>query len=110
MHVALTNNQIAVVIASSADYPDSKPRKSVPFAIFATAGTKDFNYLELRKLDRALKSPHHLAIFEGGHGWLSSDLAVEAIEWMEIQAMKSGRQQKDDTLLEGIFAKRVAQL
>jgi len=71
---------------------------------------RDFNHLELRKLDRALKSPHHLTIFEGGHGWLSSDLAVEAIEWMEIQAMKSGRQQKDDALLEKIFAKRVAQL
>jgi dienelactone hydrolase len=110
MQVALANNQIAGVIASSAGYPDSEPRKSVPFAIFATAGTEDFNYLELRKLDRVLKSPHHLAIFEGGHGWLSSDLAVEAIEWMEIQAMKSGRRSKDDTLLEKIFAKRVAQL
>ena len=110
MQVALANNQIAGVIASSAGYPDSEPRKSAPFAIFATAGTEDFNYLELRKLDRALKSPHHLAIFEGGHGWLSSDLAVEAIEWMEIQAMKSGRRSKDDVLLEKIFAQRVAQL
>jgi hypothetical protein len=108
--VALATNQMAGVIASSAGYPDSEPRKSVLFAVFATAGTEDFNYLELRKLDRALKSPHHLAIFEGGHGWLSSDLAVEAIEWMEIQAMKSGRRTKDDALLEKIFAKRVAQL
>jgi dienelactone hydrolase len=110
MQVALATNQMAGVIASSAGYPDSEPRKSVPFAIFATAGTEDFNYLELRKLDRALKSPHYLAIFEGGHGWLSSDLAVEAIEWMEIQAMKSGRRPKDDALLEKIFAKRVTQL
>jgi len=110
MQVALATNQMAGVIASSAGYPDSEPRKSVPFAIFATAGTEDFNYLELRKLDRVLKSPHHLAIFEGGHGWLSSDLAVEAVEWMEIQAMKSGRRPKDDALLEKIFAKRVVQL
>ena len=110
MQVALANNQIAGVIASSAGYPDSEPRKSVPFPIFATAGTEDFNYLELRKLDRALRSPHHLAIFEGGHSWLSSDLAVEAIEWMEIQAMKSGRRGKDDALLETIFAKRVERL
>jgi len=41
MQVALTNNQIAGVIASSAGYPDSEPRKSVPFGIFATAGTED---------------------------------------------------------------------
>ncbi len=110
MQVALASNQMAGVIASSAGYPDSQPRKSAPFAIFATAGTEDFNYLELRQLDRALKSPHHLAIFEGGHTWLSSNLAVEAIEWMEIQAMKSGRRSKDGALLEKIFAKRVAQL
>jgi pimeloyl-ACP methyl ester carboxylesterase len=110
MQVALTNNQIAGVIASSAGFPDSEPRKSVPFAIFATAGTEDFNYLELRRLDRALRSPHHLAISEGGHTWLSSDLAVEAIEWMEIQAMKSGRRPKDQALLEELFAKRVSQL
>ncbi len=110
LQVALANNQLAGVIASSAGYPDSEPRKSVPFPIFATAGTEDFNYLELRKLDRALRSPHHLAIFEGGHSWLSSDLAVEAIEWMEIQALKSGRRGKDDALLETIFAKRVERL
>jgi len=110
MQVAMADNQIAGVIACSAGYPDAQPRKSVQFAVFATAGTEDFNYLELRKLDRELKSPHHLAIFEGGHGWLSSDLAVEAVEWMEIQAMKSGRRAKDNALLEKIFAKRVAQL
>ena len=110
MQVALATDRMAGVIASSAGFPDSQPRKSAPFAIFATAGTEDFNYLELRQLDRALKSPHHLAIFEGGHTWLSTNLAVEAIEWMEIQAMKSDRRAKDDALLEKIFAKRVAQL
>jgi dienelactone hydrolase len=110
MQVALATDRMAGVIASSAGFPDSQPRKSVPFAIFATAGTEDFNYLELRQLDRALKSPHHLAIFEGGHTWLSSNLAVEAIEWMEVQAMKSGRRAKDDALLEKVFLKRVAQL
>jgi len=109
MQVALSTNQMAGVMASSAGYPDAQARKSASFAIFATAGTEDFNYLELRQLDRTLISPHRLAIFAGGHGWLSSDLAVEAIEWMEIQAMKSGRRAKDDALLEKIFAKRVAQ-
>jgi hypothetical protein len=80
----------------------------VPFAIFGTAGTEAFNYLELHQLDRPLSTPHHLAIFEGGHTWLPSDLAVEAIEWMEIQAMKSGRRAKDDALIEKIFATRLA--
>jgi hypothetical protein len=65
----------------------------------ATAGTEDFNYIEMRWLDRALTTPHHLAIFEGGHGWPPSDLAGEAIEWLEIQAMRSGRRTADAAFL-----------
>src|SRR5207248_9970489 len=88
---ALNNNNIAGVIASSAGYPDSKPRASVHFAVFATAGTEDFNYIEMRQLDRKLTSPHHLAIFNGGHTLPPDEIALEAIEWMELAAMKSGR-------------------
>jgi len=109
LHVALGTGKIAGVIAASAGYPDSQPRKSVPFAIFGTAGTEDFNYLEMRQLDRALTTPHRVVIFEGGHTWLSSDLAIEALEWMEIQAMKSGRRPRDEVLVERIFVKRAAQ-
>src|SRR5207342_3233467 len=58
MQVALGKNNIAGVIASSAGYPDSQPRATVPFPVFATAGTEDFNHLELRQLDRALTTPH----------------------------------------------------
>jgi predicted esterase len=109
LQVALGTGKIAGVIAASAGYPDSQPRKSVPFALFGTAGTEDFNYLEMRQLDRALTTPHRVVIFEGGHTWLSSGLAIEALEWMEIQAMKSGRRPRDEALVEKIFAKRAAQ-
>ena len=101
-------DHVAGVIASSAGYPDNKPRKALPFPVFATAGTEDFNHLELRRLDRALTSPHRLSVFEGGHVWLSSDLAIEAVEWMELQAMKSGLKPRDDNEIDRILAKRVA--
>jgi hypothetical protein len=94
------------VIASSAGYPDAKPRKTLPFVLFATAGTEDFNHLEMRLLDRALTTPHHLAIFEGGHVWLSSDLAIEAVEWVELQAMKAGLTPRDASEIDRILAKR----
>ena len=91
MQVALgKTNNIAGVIASSAGYPDSQPRSRVPFAVFGTAGTEDFNYIEMRLLDRKLTSPHHLAVFNGGHTLPPDAVALEAIEWMELQAMKSG--------------------
>ena len=35
----LGKNNIAGVIASSAGYPDSEPRRSLSFPIFSTAGT-----------------------------------------------------------------------
>src|SRR5262245_21371386 len=107
--VALGSPQrVAGVIASSAGYPDAKPRKTLAFPVFATAGTEDFNHIELRRLDRALTSPHRLAVFEGGHVWLSSELAIEAVEWMEIQAMKAGLEPRNDDRIDRIFEKRMA--
>jgi poly(3-hydroxybutyrate) depolymerase len=109
--VALTlalgrNNNIAGVIASSAGYPDSTARAAVPFPLFATAGTEDFNYLEMKLLDRKLTSPHRLAIFEGGHSLPTDEVALEALEWMELQAMKAGRRARDETLIDRLLDKR----
>ena len=102
-------NNIAGVIASSAGYPDSQPRAKVPFAVFGTAGTEDFNYLEMRLLDRKLSSPHFLAVFQGGHTLPPDDVAFDALEWMELQAMQSGRRNRDDALVGRILEKRPRQ-
>jgi poly(3-hydroxybutyrate) depolymerase len=107
MQVALgKSNNIAGVIASSAGYPDSQPRSSVPFAVFGTTGSEDFNYIEMRLLDRKLTSPHYLTVFNGGHTLPPDAVAIEAIEWMELQAMKSGRRTRDAALVERLFEKR----
>src|SRR5947207_14847469 len=106
LQVALGRNNIAGVIASSAGYPDSKPRSSVPFAVFSTAGTDDFNYIEMRQLDRKLTSPHYLAVFNGGHTLPPDAVALEAIEWLELQSMKPGRRSRDDALIDRLFEKR----
>ena len=45
-------------------------------------------------------------MFEGGHTWLSSELATEAIEWMEIQAMSSGMRPPDQALVDDVFKRR----
>ena len=106
MTVALANKNIAGVIASSGGYPDSQPRSKVTFAVFGTAGTEDFNYIEMRMLDRKLTSPHRLAVFNGGHTLPPDDVALAAIEWMELQAMKSGRRARDGALVTSLFEKR----
>jgi hypothetical protein len=106
LEVALAKNDIAGVIASSAGYPDSQPRSRLAFPLFGTAGTEDFNYLEMRLLDRKLSTPHCLAIFEGGHTLPPDSVALEAIEWMELQAMKSGRRARDEALVDRLLQKR----
>ncbi|MGA2715532.1 MAG: hypothetical protein ABSG41_20725 [Bryobacteraceae bacterium] len=100
---------IAGVIASSAGFSDpSDAPKTLSFPVFGTAGTEDFNYTEMRDLDSHLTSPHRIDIFEGGHQWLPSELAIKAVGWMEVQAIKSGTSPRNDALLDKIFDARVA--
>jgi hypothetical protein len=110
MGLAMQTGKIAGVIAASAGFPDVKPRKSVPFAIFETAGTDDFNNLEMREVDRQLTTPHRLAIFEGGHEWPPIALTTEAVEWLEIRAMVTGLRKRDEMLIDRIFEARKARL
>ena len=110
MEVALGPNDIAGVIASSAGFPDAEPRRSVKFAVFGTAGTDDFNYLEMRRLDAALTSPHYLAVFEGGHTLPPDSVAAEALEWLELQAIRSGRRAEDRRLIDALFASRLQRI
>jgi dienelactone hydrolase len=107
MQIALTN-PLAGVIASSAGYPDSIPRSKLKFVVFGTAGDTDFNYIELKLLDNALKTPHRVVIFDGGHTLPPDDLAMEAIEWLELQAIRSGIRPKDEAFLQTLWQNRVA--
>ena len=108
--IALGSTDIAGVIASSAGFPDSLPRDSAKFPIFGTAGTEDFNYIEMRLLDRKLSSPHYLAVFHGGHALPPVDVALEAIEWMELQSMRSRRRSRDEAVLHELLEKRRAKV
>lgn len=108
LQVALASKKIDGVIASSAGYPDSQPRKSVPFVIYGTAGTEDFNYIEMKLLGRELKTPHHIVIFEGGHTLPPVPVATQAIEWLEVQAMAVGTRVKDLALVERLYGAAVA--
>ena len=110
MAIALSNRNIAGVIASSGGYSAIQPRTKMSFAVFGTAGTEDFNYIEMRMLDRNLTSPHLLAVFPGGHTLPPDDVALEAIEWMELQAMKAGRRTRDDALVAALYEKRMQKI
>jgi tetratricopeptide (TPR) repeat protein len=89
------------------------PSGTFPFVFFGTIGTEDFNYYELRELDSSLAASgitHRVETFEGGHDWASSALCLRAVEWMQLQAIKSGRRARDEAFIEGLFAERARSL
>ena len=83
-----------------------EPSSSLPFVFYGTVGVEDFNYPEMKQLDRKLQSAgiaHRIEVFEGGHGWAPADSCVRALEWMELQAMKSGRRTRDEGFIERVY-------
>jgi len=101
---------VAGVIACGATFtPDFSLDKSLPFSIFGTVGVDDFNYPELVKTFVKLNkigSTNRLDVFDGRHGWLTKDLTFDALEWMNLQAMKSGRMERDKKFVENLLTKQ----
>lgn len=102
---------IAGVIACGAGFPsDITPTSATSFVLYGTVGIDDFNFPELKRLDDkldAINVPHRIATFSGGHEWASSSLLVQALEWIEIQAMRAGRKAHDDLFIDAEWKKRI---
>ena len=106
----MSKGKVAGVIACGGGFPQNiLPSRSIPFVFFGAAGMDDFNLIEVKRLAKSLEEfdiPSRVSIFEGGHDWASAEVCMEAVEWMEIQAIKAGRREKDGSLIEALFNKR----
>jgi predicted esterase len=95
---------ISGIIGAGAGFPfATPPKKGNPFVFFGTVGDRDFNYYEMNDLDASLTAvavPHRIEHFAGPHDWPPAELATEAVAWMEVQAMKTGKRPKDAALVE----------
>jgi predicted esterase len=104
---------LAGVIAGGAAFPPGiEPTAATQFAIFGIAGLEDFNFPEIKELDEQLTRlnlPHQIAIWEGRHEWPPSAVALEAVAWMELTAMKSGRREKDQKLIDNLWARKLSE-
>src|SRR5262249_29476904 len=81
---------------------DSPPLKDATFPVFMTAGMLDFNYRELSSLDSQLAFlgyPHFLRRFDGAHEWALSTVWPEGLSWMNLQAMKDKRLDREDAFV-----------
>jgi tetratricopeptide (TPR) repeat protein len=98
---------IAGIVGAGAGFPfEAPPRKGDPFVFFGTIGTKDFNWYEMMDLEPRLEDTgivHRIEIFDGVHQWPPEPLAVRALDWMELQAMKAGTRPKDPALIEAFW-------
>ncbi len=81
------------------------------FDHFLTAGTTDFNYREMRQVERLTirqGQPHRFELFDGPHDWPPEALARQAVEWLELQAMRRGLRPRDEKLVERLLADDLA--
>lgn len=99
----LCRDCIAGVIACSAGFPVGvAPSSQMHFLFFGTTGVDDFNFPELKNLGVPLTKAaiaHRIAVFDGRHEWPPVSVAADAVEWMELQAMKAGKRGRDDALI-----------
>jgi predicted esterase len=104
-----------VILAGAAFEPDAKDVQNA-FPVFSSIGSFDFNYGEMIALDEALenlKIPHFLRRLEGPHEWPPASVYEEALAWLRLQAMRSGRESRDDNFISsrlGLENKRAEEL
>ncbi|HJQ68499.1 MAG TPA: hypothetical protein VKA70_05990 [Blastocatellia bacterium] len=105
------NGRVAGVIASGGGFPQNiRPSRATPFVLFGAAGVEDFNLIEMTRLAKTLNEnaiPNRLEVFEGRHEWLPVDSCMEAIEWMEIQAIRTGKRKSDEALVAALLKKNL---
>lgn len=80
----------------------------VTFAMFGAAGDTDFNYREMRQIHEFLDkqgNSNRWQAFEGPHTWMPVEMAGQAVEWMELEAMRTGARSKDPALIMKLYKK-----
>jgi hypothetical protein len=111
-HARFLRGSVAGVISFGAGgLPGEPPSDNDSFAFFGAAGITDFNYEELRTLAADLQRgriPARLTVFDGGHQWGPLEVCAEAVDWMEIQAMRTGLKSPDAAIIDEIHDRWLA--
>ncbi len=98
---------VAGVMANAAGFPHGmKPSGSLKFAYFAAVGDADFNFLEFFDLRSELEESgmqFRIRPFEGTHGWAPPDVWQEALNWMDLQAIRAGSLKADNARVKELY-------
>lgn len=99
---AMTHKQMRAVIGCGAGFPSTTQSSQPSFEFIGIAGNEDFNYTELKRLDKLLDEKglaHQLLVFDGKHDWPPVPIMEQAIWWIECNAMREGKRSVDKGIL-----------
>ncbi|GMT44374.1 MAG: hypothetical protein IEMM0006_0206 [bacterium] len=89
--IGLANKNIAGTIGSAAGFPQLDHIVNTRLAYVGIVGNKDFNYLEMKSLDRELEAAHRhhsLLVFNGHHQWPPLQTMKKAFYFLQTDAMR----------------------
>lgn len=111
--LASVTGRFAGAIACGAGFaPRNRPKGPLPIVYYATAGTGDMNYIELKALEHRLNRcdiTNRLRIFTGGHEWPPAEVFSDALAWLNLQAMKKGTLPRDESFLSTRYRQRLTE-
>jgi predicted esterase len=109
--LGINSNALAGVIGVGGRLVEHAPPAKFSFAHYGFAGDADFNNREMRMIDAMLEregKTHRFRQFPGEHRWLPPELARDAIDWMELVAMKQQLRSRDEALIAKLYDADVA--
>jgi hypothetical protein len=100
--VAIFTGGVAGVIGCAAGFPQIDKPISHKFSYLGIVGNEDFNYTEMKALDKGLEGAgfaHHLLVFNGKHAWPPAEIVPSIFAWLELDAMRQKLKEPDQNFI-----------
>ena len=83
-----------------------EPASIRPAYYLGIVGALDFNYLEMRELDRRLRTEgvaHRLILTDERHAWPPAEVCTRALAWLELVAMATELRPRDEAVIASVL-------
>ncbi len=90
-YTALFRRKVAGVAGCAAGFPQIRKQPDTGFVYIGFVGDEDFNYLEMKELDKALEQAgfrHLLVVYAGEHDWPPPEVMENAFLYFQFDAMR----------------------
>ncbi len=86
-------------------------QRGTPFGFYGGTGLIDFNYEEVRTLDRELDAVgvrHRIEFYPGPHQWPPAEQFTRAVEWIELDAIRRGLKADSTGWVSDLYRRRLS--